>query len=249
MDTIGPPPVAVVGASGGLGASTLALAVGRRVAVHHGTSVVVDLDPARGGLEVTAGIEHLPGHRWEGLRTVRGRAPAAELLAGLPAEGGCHVLSAGGSGPRHPGGVPEVAVMDVVESLRCSRTPVVLDLPATSSLVPAIVAGGVRVVLLVALHTRGLADADAAVERLLDGADGHDPGPDLTLVTRGGRVVPEVVEDLVHHLGAAHLHHLPDDPRVPRAAERGLWPGDGRDAIRVCADVVAAGSTARRAAS
>ncbi|MEO7420970.1 MAG: hypothetical protein ABIU87_01080 [Ornithinibacter sp.] len=241
MDTTGGSPVAVIGASGGVGSSTLALAVGRRVADTHGRSVVLDLDHGRGGLDVTAGIEHLAGHRWEALRAVRGRAPASELLAGLPEEGGCHVLSGGGAGPRSRGGVPAEVVLDVLASLRGCRATLVLDLPGTSALLPAVVADGARIVLLVAMHTRGFADADAVVERLLDAVPEGASTPDLALVTRGGRLHPEVIDDLVHHLGAPHLHHLPGDPRVRLGSERGLWPGSARDAVRACADAVVQG--------
>ncbi len=241
MDTTGGRPIVVIGASGGVGTSTLALAVGRRVADTHGPSVVLDLDPSRGGLEVTAGIEHLAGHRWEALRAVRGRAPASEILARLPEEGGCHVLSGGGAGPRSPGGVPEEVVLDVLASLRGCRATVILDLPGTSALLPAVVADGARIVLLVAMHTRGFADADAVVERLLDALPEGARTPDLALVTRGGRLHPQVLDDLVHHLGAPHLHHLPDDPRVRQGSERGLWPGTARDAVRSCADAVVKG--------
>ena len=66
------------------------------------------------------------------------------------------------------------------------------------------------------------------------------PDLDLRLVTRGGRAGPDVVDEVVAHLGVAHLHHLPDDPHVPRDAERGLFPGTGRDAVRRCADAVVA---------
>ena len=45
--------IAVVGASGGLGASTLTLAIARRLAATGPDAVVVDLDLTRGGLEVT----------------------------------------------------------------------------------------------------------------------------------------------------------------------------------------------------
>ncbi len=233
-----PPAIAVVGASGGAGSSTLSLAVGRRVADTHGPSVVVDLDLGRGGLEVTAGIEHLAGHRWEALRYLRGPAPGAEILAALPVEDGCHVLSAGGPGPRPSAQVPDEAVLDVLTSLRATRTTVVLDLPGSSPLLPVLVAEGVIVVLLVSLHTRGLADVDSVVDRFLDAAPEEPPLPDLRLVTRGGRAHPEVIDDLVRHVGAAHLHHLPDDPRVRRDAEHGLWPGSRRDAVRQCADVI-----------
>lgn len=232
---------AVVGASGGLGASTLALAVGRRLAATGPPSVVVDLDLSRGGLEVTAGIEHLPGRRWDDLRHARGHLSPEALLSVLPAEDGCAVLSARGGAPP---GVPAEAAADVVASLLTGPARVVLDLPLGSPLLPVVTASGALVVLLSALSTRALADADAAVSRLLDGADEAQDQPsnglDVRLVTRGRRAGADVVDEVVAHLGVAHLHHLADDAHVPRDAERGLFPGSGRDALRRCADAVVA---------
>jgi hypothetical protein len=220
--------VAVVGASGGLGASTLALAVGRRLAATGPPTVVVDLDLDRGGLEVSAGVEHLPGRRWDDLRAVRGRVPPDLLVPSFPGEGGCHVLSArGGASPE----VPEGAVLDVLDALAEGPARVVLDLPATSQLLGRVLRPDALVLVVLGLRARALADADALVERLTDGTD-------LRLVTRGTRPGPDVVDDVVAHLGVAHLHHLPDDAHVPRAAERGVFPGVVRDAVRRCADVV-----------
>ena len=50
----------------------------------------------------------------------------------------------------------------------------------------------------------------------------------------------DAIDDVVAHLGVVHLHHLVDDAHVPRAAERGVFPGVIRDAVRRCADVVVA---------
>lgn len=234
-------PVAVVGASGGLGASTLALAVGRRLAATGPPAVAVDLDLGRGGLEVTAGVEHLPGRRWHDLRQVRGRVPPDLLVPSLPCEAGCSVLSTrGGAAPQ----VPDDAVLDVLDSLLAARVRVVLDLPSTSPLLARALERGGLVIVLLGLRARALADADACVERLVAaGGDEHftagdDLAPRLRLVTRGGRARPDVLDDVVAHLGAAHLHHLLDDPRVSRDAERGLFPGVARDAVRGCADAV-----------
>ena len=238
---------AVVGASGGLGASTLALAVGRRLAATGPPAVVVDLDLLRGGLEVTAGTEHLPGRRWDDLRHVRGTVPPGAVLPVLPAEEGCSVLSARGGAPP---GVPEVAAGDVVASLARGPARVVLDLPLASPVLPRVLAEGALVVLLAGLRTRALADADAAVSRLLDGPESPGRPLDLRLVTRGGgRAGADVIDEVVAHLGVAHLHHLPDDPHVPRDAERGLFPGTGRDGVRRCADAVVAAVDAVAVAS
>ncbi len=227
--------VAVIGAAGGLGASTLALAVGRRLSAAGPPVTVVDLDLTRGGLDVTAGVEHLPGRRWASLAAVRGRVPPELLLGSLPVEDGCRVLSAGGPGP---GGVPVEAVGDVLDSVLEAGDPVVLDLPSTSPTLSAVLHGGPLVVVLVGLRTRGLADADALVDRLLGVAEGASVPPDLRFVTRGARPTAGVLDDVVAHLGIAHLHHLGDDPRVVRDAERGLWPGSSGDAVRGCAERV-----------
>ncbi|HWS59112.1 MAG TPA: hypothetical protein VN257_11275 [Actinotalea sp.] len=232
-----PSVIAVVGASGGLGASTLALAVGRRLAATGPASVVVDLDLCRGGLEVTAGIEHLPGRRWDDLRRVRGRLPPGVLPGGLPHDDGVHVLSARGGASSE---VPDAAALDVLGALVVGSTRLVVDLPLWSPALPAVLALGPVVVVLVGLRTRALADADAAVALLLDRAEALPAPVDLRLVTRGPRVPAEVLDDVVAHLGIAHLHHLLDDPHVPRDAERGLFPGTGRDAVRRCADAVVA---------
>jgi hypothetical protein len=247
--------VAVVGASGGLGASTLSLAVGRRLSATGPPAVVADLDLGRGGLEVSAGVEHLPGRRWDDLRGVRGRVPPDLLLSSLPGEAGCSVLSARGGGAPP---VPDSAVLDVLDSLAQTRARVVLDLPLTSPLLPVVLAPGALVLVVLGLRARALADAEACVERLVAAAtDGGgvladrggdevpvvDPGGGpfrMRLVTRGGRARAEVLDDVVAHLGVAHLHHLPDDPHVTRDAERGLFPGVGRDAMRRCADRIVA---------
>jgi hypothetical protein len=101
-----------------------------------------------------------------------------------------------------------------------------------------VLSAGALVVVLAGLRTRALADADAAVSRLLDGPPNPGMPPDVRLVTRGGRAGSEVVDEVVAHLGIAHLRHLADDPHVVRDAERGLFPGTGRDGIRRCADAV-----------
>ena len=113
-----------------------------------------------------------------------------------------------------------------------------LDLPASSPALDHVLALDPLVILVTALRTRALADADAAVSRLLESGPASAGGPDVRVVTRGPRPPDEVVDDVVAHLGVGHLHHLADDARVPRDAERGLFPGVARDAVRRCADVV-----------
>ncbi|NHA68287.1 hypothetical protein [Phycicoccus flavus] len=232
-----PPVVAVVAASGGLGASTLAVAVARRLAAAAGPSVVVDLDLPSGGLDVTAGVEHLAGRRWPAFAELRGEVPPGPLVASLPHEDGCHVLSSGGPGAPPP---PAPAVADVLHALTQGVPGVVLDLPRWSPHLPAALAVADLVVVLCGLRTRLLADADACVTTLLEASPPGSGDSRLRLVTRAGGPAPPaaVLDDVEAHLGVERLAHLPDDATVVRDAERGLWPGTGRDAVRRCAEAV-----------
>lgn len=238
-----PPACVVVGSSGGLGASTLALAVGRRLAAVGPPATVVDLATTGGGLDVTAGVEHLAGPRWSAL--AGGGVPAVDsLLAALPAEDGCRVLSAGGPAPRT---LTDEAVAETLAALVGHAAPLVVDAPATSGHLSLLLAGGPLVVVVAGLRTRQLADADALVDRLVDLTESVTAPADLRLVTRGARPSAGVLDDVEAHLGVAHLQHLPDDPLVAKEAERGLWPGTARTAVRRCADTVAAALTGARA--
>jgi hypothetical protein len=145
--------------------------------------------------------------------------------------------------------VPRRAVDDVLASLVVSGLRLVLD--CARGLPPAAVMEASPLVVLVAgLSTRGLADADARLEALLDLSGPVGRPPDVRLVTRGpGRAGREVLEDVVAHLGIEHACHLPHDPRVLRDAERGLWPATGREAVRRAADVVVGLTETRELAS
>ncbi|MGL5867150.1 MAG: hypothetical protein ACRCYX_15005 [Dermatophilaceae bacterium] len=238
-------PLVLVGASGGLGTTSLALAVGRRLAATGPPAVVVDLDLDGGGLDVAAGVEHLPGRRWPAFAGSRGRVDADAVLRSLPADGGCHVLSAGGGAAQQ---VDDDAVRDVLASLRAGPARVVVDLSRGSRLLPEVAGSDARVVVVGGLRTRALADTGVLLDRLADDA-ALGPVPDPWLVTRGGRPGGDVLGDIAEHLGVIHVHHLGDDARVVRDAERGSWPGTGRDAVRRAADAVVEAYNARMTTS
>ena len=207
--------VAVVGASGGLGASTLALAVGRRLAATGPPAVVVDLDLDRGGLEVSAGVEHLPGRRWDDLRAVRGRVPPDLLVPSFPGEGGCHVLSArGGAAPE----VPERAVLDVLDALAEGPARVVLDLPATSPLLGRVLRPDALVLVVIGLRARALADADALVDRLVDGPGWAGSGGSGSSGSSGGSAPRHP-----HHSRPPPRSRPPRSPRPAPTAPTCAW--------------------------
>ncbi|WP_218026750.1 septum site-determining protein Ssd [Nocardia inohanensis] len=93
--------VAIAGACGGAGASTLAAAVALTAATHfRDRTLLVDAAPYGGGLDLLLGIEQTPGLRWPDLVIENGRISAAALHQALPAISGVSVLSCGtGSAP------------------------------------------------------------------------------------------------------------------------------------------------------
>ncbi|PRY59490.1 hypothetical protein BCF74_10980 [Knoellia remsis] len=206
------PVVIVHGASGGLGASTWAAAVARRLSVHLGECVLVDAHVGGGGLDMTCGTEHVPGLRWPDLARLRGTTSAERLVAALP-RGEVPLLSASGTGPQ----VAESVVRDVLGSL-AGAVPVVVDAvpgtPLAEWMLQQLDPAAVHVVA--GLRARQLADAQAVTAGLV--------GAGVGLVTRGARGLTEDLLDVVADI-APHLAHLRDDSRVVRDGERGEWPG------------------------
>ena len=86
--------VGVVGGSGGVGSSSFAAALAARAAADYDLSVLIDLDTARGGIDVLLGAEHEPGARWSGLRLAGGHLDPQALVRGLPSWNGVAVLAA-----------------------------------------------------------------------------------------------------------------------------------------------------------
>ena len=116
--------VVVVGAVGGVGASTLAALLAASMASGPGTTVLIDGDPAHGGVEVLLGVEGQQGARWPDLGGVRAVIDAGELNGVLPRWRGVEVLSADRRAALDP-----AALQAVLNSLLVARETVVVDLP------------------------------------------------------------------------------------------------------------------------
>lgn len=234
----------VAGASGGVGVSTLAVALGVVAADRGLAACVVDGDFGGGGLQVTAGVEHLPGHRWPHLSEVEGRIDGDRLIARLPSGDGCPVLSAGRMShlldALVPERIPEPAVRDVLAGLDATCDLVVVD-RGRSAVVGASVG-----LLLVALSARGLADAEAWL-----GTHGSD---DLAgIITRAPKVDDRLAVATGERLALPLLGVLEDDRRVRAAERRGAAPGSvRRGSLRKLAErlvtVVAAAEPSRHTA-
>lgn len=226
------PRVVVLGASGGLGASTWAAALARRMSLHLGECVLVDGDVRGGGLDMTCGTEHVPGLRWSDLARLRGATSCARLVAALP-RGEAPVLSADGRGAA----VADSVVLDVMASLH-GAVPVVVDARTGAAVTEAWCQGAAAVHVLTGMRARQLADAEALLCGLLESLEVSGPGAaGVGIVTRSERGLTSEADEVLEHLGAPRLAHLRDDPRVRREGERGDWPGL-RGALRDRADEV-----------
>ncbi|MBC7292320.1 MAG: pilus assembly protein FlpE, partial [Actinotalea sp.] len=106
--------VAVVGAAGGVGASTLAALLARRRAIAGDRVLLVDLDPGGGGLDVLLGLEQVDGARWSDLRHVASGVEARPLLDALPHWRGVSVVSGDPHRTADADGGPEPAVVGAV---------------------------------------------------------------------------------------------------------------------------------------
>lgn len=204
--------VGVVGARGGAGSSTLAALTAARLARRTST-VLVDLDPGGGGLDVTVGLEDVDGARWPDLAGARGDVPGQDVLALLPRWGACAVLSADRDGVA----VEPAVVVDVLHALTGTVGAVVLDLAHGGAVPP-----GCDLVAVVARRDlRSVAGALAVRPQLV--ASGSPAG--LVVVGRAtaGLSVPELS-------AAVDLPVLWSGPRsrgLARAAERGVLPHRG----------------------
>lgn len=237
--------IAVMPASGGVGATSLAAAIAVRAAAAHRTVVAVDLDPWSGGLDVTFGLEQEPGWRWDrlgesagvvdGLRLAE-RLPrtleVAVLAMPLPRLGGeqgpdpdvVPVASSGiGSGLSQPAvaGAPDGwrdRIHDVVIGLAEAHDLTVLDIGRDDRVLRIVVPLLDALVVVAGVRTTELAAAAAAVPTVQ--ALGADPW----VVLRGpgaGEVEDIVIDELDVEVVAAFA----DDNRIVGEVAEGIPPG------------------------
>ena len=215
--------VAVVGACGGAGVSTLAAALAHGLRRSGEGGVLVDLDLPGPGADVLLGIEDEPGARWPELVAARGDVDGVGLVAALPRWRSVPVLSAARLRPARP---DDAVVVDVCTGLLRGGETVVLDLPRPGSWTAAarmLVAAADVVLLVTPCTARGVAGALAAR------ADLADLGvPEPWLVARRpapGRIDAVALEDAL----GLRVRAAPRwDPRLAAAVDRGDGPAVGR---------------------
>lgn len=197
--------VAVTGASGGLGASSLAVGLGARAASAGQRCVVVELADCGGGLDLLMGIESSRGLRWDALHRADGHL--GDVADDLPRVGSLSVLALSRDEVEGPGAQAVAAVMS---SLVRSFDLVVVDCgPSALHLIDA-----AETLVLVGADVRGVAAARMRIGRMtLAGA---------RLVVRRHPGSPLASEDVGRALGMPVAGEVREDRRIPELAAAGL---------------------------
>ncbi|GAA3536998.1 hypothetical protein AFL01nite_11640 [Aeromicrobium flavum] len=211
--------ITVVGATGGVGASTLAAATAGLAARRDLAPVLIDGDPTGGGLDLLTGSEAATGSRWNDLDGAVGHVGAAELVSTLPVDRGLALVSFGRSGTPVGGATPVIAAamrgFDVV----------VADVPRhLDGLGRELVSRSVLTVLVVPRRLRGVVAARALAERLEAWSSA------MAVVTRSAPsgMPPAAVG---RELGLPVLADIGSSRRLPADLEHGLGPMRARSVV------------------
>ncbi len=221
--------VAVTGARGGIGTTTVLLLLARALAAQGRRVAVVDADPAGGlGLHLGHGLE--PGLCWDDLYAAETVFRPERLTDALPTWLGVPVLSGQGRGG------PDAAARlePVLRALACGHDLVLLDLPR-----PWPAPAGARVLLVTGLDLRSALAAQILAPRLA-----AQSGRPVELVVR--RVGEDLDEaELAALTDCEILGRVPTDRSVRQRDARGdditRGRGSARRAVRSLAERVLAG--------
>lgn len=150
--------VAVVGAVGGVGASTLAACLARAMS----PALLIDGAPRHGGLDLLLGVEDVPGARWPDLNVGEGAVAGEDLRRALPVTAeGITLLSAAREGGWR-GAENSAAWEHKVATLADAATtePVIIDgvVPDNADVVVLVTAAEVRAAAAAAGWTQHLAE-------------------------------------------------------------------------------------------
>lgn len=202
--------LAVVGGSGGAGATTFAAALGL-LAARSGPACLIDTDPLGPGVDRVLGFERLDGARWDALEQTTGRIGARSLRDTLPRRHGLGVLT-WAAGER---AAPQAfAVREALAAAGRGHATVVVDLPRAGVGLAEVVARVGHVVVLVQPTLTGLAAAARTVACLREQAQ-------VGLIVRGPRVDERAVERVVR---APVLTTMPDQRGLQEAVDLGRGP-------------------------
>ena len=204
--------VAVVGGSGGVGASTLAAGLALDAARGGRSAAVLEVDEGSGGIDLLLGAERAPGWRWP--RLVGARGEVGDVRSLLPRVSGVPFVAMGRGETAGP--LPGDAVVAVLGTLARHHDLVVVDAGRAPTAVARHTVQTADAVLLVcAGDARGVAAAAATRDRFAWAS-----GAVVVRAAAQG-AVPEAVAAA---LGMPLAGVLPHDRRLPGAAAEGISP-------------------------
>jgi secretion/DNA translocation related CpaE-like protein len=210
--------LAVVGGSGGVGATVLTAALAL-TAGRTGRALAVDLDPLGPGLARVVGVEEPPAVTWRELAGSRGRLGSRALRDALPAVGDVRVLGHAEDDPSPP--APAV-VREALSAGRRGHGWVVVDLPRGADPRTAPVLGGCDHVVLVARAALG---AVASAARVADRLRAETTSLGVVVRTRGGTAT---AAEVARAVGVELLAELPEQRRLDEHLDLGLGPVHAR---------------------
>jgi len=118
--------LAITGACGGAGASSLALGLASALTKAHQRVLLIDGDFAGGGLDLLLGAESQAGTRWSELAELSGRVSNASLMPSLPQSQGIRFVSCSRSTWLEPA---DEAWSSLLHFGQCNFDVVLIDLP------------------------------------------------------------------------------------------------------------------------
>lgn len=212
--------LAVIGGSGGAGASVLASATALAAGRRGDRCLLVDCDPLGGGLDLTLGMESVPGLRWSGLAVSGGRLAGQALHDALPQQqagpGNITVLAC--DRDQDSSGLTEQAVPAVIDAGRRAGDTVICDLPrAVNGCVTAVLCHADVTIVVVPAEVRACAAAARIVCALREVA-----GP-IYGVIRGPSPGGLRAADVEHITGLPVLSAMRPVPGLPAAIDQGAF--------------------------
>jgi secretion/DNA translocation related CpaE-like protein len=223
--------IAVTAATGGVGVSSLSVALAAALAAEGGRIGLIDLDPQGGGIDLLLGLETQAGVRWPELSDTRPADVASSLkplLSVSVGQGAVDVLSWGRSPRLTWSATGDGALVGaVIDAMTDRADGVVVDVPARSGDVGMAALHAAGVVLLVSGRQVRAAAACSVLVRAL-----AESSVDLRLVV-GGAGPPEIsVAEVASAAGVSSCAVLPHDRGLAHFAGRGeLHRLPGRSAL------------------
>ena len=217
--------IAVIGGSGGAGASTFAVNLAS-IALGQGmTSVVIDLDRFGGGIDLILGAEEISGTRWPDIDPGAGRIAEETLRAALPKVNGVSFLSQSRTASSE---VTIEVIAAVVDAARRAFDLVVIDLPRELSECNALLIGQSLVTCVITRnHVRSIA-ASIAISQWVRKLGVQSRF--VVISDSKGLGLP----DVCGALGDQELTEIPFMPAMTTRADEGDPPGVNSGYRDVC---------------